>query len=160
MQKPLRYVTACWVIVSVLVFCGYPVFALETEGWIPQIEILTPGMRRTFDITQEQNFPFEFSQFLVLALGHGTLAISLTNTDNKDGYFLILAGVGISAAGIIPVFKWGITKVQFNPKVTIGNELSPYGALWISFWGYSLGDDPESEEDNPPYNYQLQLSMF
>jgi len=152
MNTLLSHVTACGIMLSVVFFSGYQAVALETEGWIPQIEVLTPDTSRTFQIEQAQNFPFDFSQFLILALGHGALNVTLFNTDNKDGNFLILTGMAISPAGILPVFKIAVTNVMLREVVAIGSENYPYGFLWISCGVYSL-------VNAGPYTYTLQLSF-
>jgi len=151
MKKVLSYLIPSWVILSVLVFNCCPTFALETEALLPRIEILIPGMSRTIDITQTYAFPQDFSQFLIVVVGYGGVSISLSKRDT-EGDLLILTGVGISSAGIVPVIKFGRSKVTLTESVEIGNERSPCGLLWLLSWV----DSPENE---PPYSYTLSLGF-
>jgi hypothetical protein len=151
MKKVLRHLTHSWIILSILVFSICPVFAFETEALIPRVEILTPGMTRRIEISQNDNFPQDFSQFLILLVGNGPLSITLSKFDT-EGDLLFLIGLGISFAGIEHVFKFGMTAVTLTKSLEIGNERSPYGLLWILSWV-----DPAV--DNPPYNYTLTLSF-
>jgi len=150
MKKVLIYLAHSWVILSILVFSSCPGFAFETEALMPRIEILAPGMTRTIKITQDYNFPQDFSQFLIVAIGYGPLWITLRG--DTEGDLLILTGVGISSAGIVPVFKFGKTMVTLTESVEIGDERSPYGLLWILSWIYSTVNDP-------PYSCTLSLSF-
>ena len=150
MKKVLSHLVSGFVILSVFIFISWPAFAFETEALMPRIEILTPGMTRTIKITQNYNFPQDFSQILIVAVGYGPLWITLSG--NTEGDLLILTGVGISSAGIVPIFKFGITRVTLTESVEIGDERSPYGLLWISSWVYSFINDP-------PYDYTLTLSF-
>ena len=138
-------------ILSILFFSTNSSFAFKTESLIPRLEIITPGMTRTIEITQNYNFPQDFSQFLILVVGYGGLSITLRKVDT-EGDLLILTGVGVSTAGVIPVFKFGVTEVTLTESVEIGNERSPYGLLWISSWVNSPTNDP-------PYNYTMTLSF-
>ena len=151
MKKVLNNLIAGWVILSILVFISCPAFAFETEALIPQIEILTPGITRTIEITQNYKFPQDFGQFLILVVGYGGISMTLRKVDT-EGDLLILTGVGVSSAGIVPVFKFGITEVTLKEAVEIGNEQSPYGLVWISSW-------VDSSVNDPPYNYTLSLSF-
>ncbi len=137
MKKAMRNLKQFFVILSILLFSSYPALAFETEGFIPQIEIITKGMTRTIEISQSNVFPQNFSQFLLVAVGYGPLKISLAKTD-PEGDFVFLTGVGISSAGIVPVFRFGVTKVTLTESVEIGNERSPYGLLWILSWVSSV----------------------
>ena len=150
MKKVLRHLTHSWIILSILVFISCPAFAFETEALMPRIEILTPGMTRSINISQDYNFPQDFSQFLIVAVGYGPLWITLSG--NTEGDLLVLTGVGISSAGRVPVFKFGKTRVTLTESVEIGDEHSPYGLLWILSWIYSTANDP-------PYSCTLSLSF-
>jgi len=149
-----------WVIIVCFLFLSFsPASASEPEGLIPSIEIITHGMKRSIDISQTQNFPLDFNQHLILALGYGYMSILLSNIDQKDSNFIVLTGVSISSAGIIPFFTSGVTNVVLRTFVDIGEENFPYGLVWFSSWIYSLSDDPASDTDNPPYKYNLTLTL-
>ncbi len=151
MKKVLYLKIACLMILSILVFGNYPVFAFEEEALMPRVEIITPGMTRTIEISQNYSPPQDFGHFLILVLGYGGLSITLRKIDT-EGDILFLTGAGISPAGIAPVFKFGITEVTLREAVEIGNERFPYGLLWILSW-------VDSPVHNPPYHYTLVLSF-
>ena len=137
-------------IISILFFSTNSAFAFETESLMP--EILIPGVIRTIEITQNYKFPQDFSQLMILAIGYGPLVITLYQKEPVEEDFLVLTGVGVSAAGVIPVFKFGITQVVLTASVEIGNERSPYGLVWLSSWVSSSANDP-------PYNYTMTLAF-
>ena len=140
-------------ILSILVFSSNPTFAFETEALVlPRVEILIPGVTRTIEITQDYKFPQDLNQIVILALGYGPLAITLYQKEPIEGGSLVLTGVSVSAAGVIPVLKFGVTQVTLNASVEIGNECSPYGLLWISSWINSSLDDP-------PYSYTMTIGF-
>ncbi len=151
MKKVLSRLTPSLMILSILTFSSYSVSAFETEALMPQIEIITPGMTRTIEITQNYEFPQDFSQFLILVVGYGGLGITLRKVDTV-GDLLMLTGVGVSSAGVVPVFKFGVTKVTLSESVEIGNERSPYGLVWLSSW-------VDSTVNDPPYSYTLTLTF-
>jgi hypothetical protein len=157
MKRVLGCLTCSLMILSVLVFSSNPTFAFETEALVlPRVEILIPGVNRTISITQNYKFPQDFNQIIILAIGYGPLPISMTHIATEgtspEGNILMLTGMGVSAAGVIPVFKFGVTQVTLQATVEIGNERSPYGLLWISSW-------VDSSVNDPPYNYILTLSF-
>ena len=132
MKKIWICVTVCCVILPLSVFIVSPAFTYETEQLqlIPTIEIITRDTNRSITITQNQNL--HISQFLVLAVGYGTLRNELSNNDTTNlGDLLFITGVGISAAGILPVFNFGVTNVTLRENIKIGTESSPYGVAWI-----------------------------
>jgi hypothetical protein len=86
-----------------------------------------------------------------VVLGYGGLSITLRKVDT-EGDLLIMAGVGISPAGIGPVFKFGTTQVTLSEAIEIGSEYSTYGIAWIVSW-------VESPHHTPPYHYTLILSF-
>lgn len=151
MGKVISLLTRRWVILSILVFSNSTTFALETEELIPRIEILTPGMTRTVEITQNYDFPQDFANFLILVVGYGGVSITLRKVDT-EGDLLVLAGLGISSVGIVPVFKFGITEVILTEAVEIGDQRSPYGLLWVVSW-------VDSQMNNTPSHYTLVLSF-
>ena len=158
MKRVLIRLTFSLMVSSILVFSSCPTFAFETEALVlPRVEILIPGVSRTIEISQDYKFPQGFNQLLILAIGYGPLPISMTQTATEEGNLpegniLMLTGMGVSAAGVIPVFKFGVTQATLKATVEIGNENSPYGLLWISSWVNSSVNDP-------PYNYTLTFSF-
>ncbi|KPJ61733.1 MAG: hypothetical protein AMJ42_01065, partial [Deltaproteobacteria bacterium DG_8] len=130
MEKVISLLTCSCIFLSILALSSFPTFALETEALIPHIEILTPGVTRTVEITKIYNFPQDFGHFLILVVGYGGVSITLRKIDT-EGDFLFLAGIGISSVGIVPVFKFGVTEVTLTEAVEIGDQSSPYGLLWI-----------------------------
>ena len=147
---PALLMSSC-VILALLVFSSSPTPAFETNGLIPQIEILTPGTSRTIEITQNYDFPQDSAQVFLLVIGYGGVSITLRKNDT-EGDTLILAGLGISSAGIAPIFKFGITKVTLAEAVEIGSERLPYGLLWVKCW-------VDSSVNDPPYYYTLAFSF-
>ena len=67
---PVLLMSSC-VILALLVFSRSPTSAFETNGLIPQIEILTPGTTRTIEITQDYDFPQDSAQVFLLVIGYG-----------------------------------------------------------------------------------------
>ena len=159
MKKVLGRLTFSLMISSILVFNSNPTFAFETEALVlPGVEILIPGVTRIIEITQDYKFPQDFNQIIILVIGYGPLTINMTPTateeenPTEEGNLLMLTGMGVSAAGVIPVFKFGVTKGFLKASVEIGNERSPYGLLWISSWVNSSVNDP-------PYSYRISLAF-
>jgi len=147
----MGHLTYSWIILCILIFNSSPTFAGEKKSLLPRIEILTPGMTRSIEITQDANFPLDSSQFLVVLLGYSFVTISMYKNDT-EGDLLVLTGVGISSAGIVPFLKFGVTATSLAVSIEIGKESSPYGLLLFSTWI----DEPEDE----PYNrYNLTLSF-
>ncbi len=119
--------------------------ALETTALVPNIEILTPGVTRTITVTQTANFPQDFSPFIVFIIGYGPLKISLSK-DEAVGDRLKMSGVGISPAGVIPLYKSGKAGVNLIVTVEIGNEQYPYGMALFSSWVTgAVIQEPDSE---------------
>jgi hypothetical protein len=139
------------IIVYSMVFIGTPSFAFKPETAIPRVEILTPGMTRTVEITQNYKFPRDYGNFLILILGYGGVSITLRKVDT-EGDTIYLIGAGISSAGIDTIFKFGITEVTLTEAVEIGDQRAPYGLLWISSW-------VDSQATEPPHYYTLVLSF-
>ena len=140
-------------ILSIPLFFSCPTCAFETDAMVlPSVEILIPGVYRVITINQDYKFPQEFNQILILAIGYGPLGINLSPTVTEEGNILMLTGLGISAAGVIPIFKFGLTQGSLTESVEIGNERSPYGLLWILSW-------VDSSVNDPPYSYTISLSF-
>jgi len=152
MKRVLSRLTFSLMVSSVLVFSSCPTFAFETKAIvIPHVEVLIPGVSRRIEITQNYKFPQDFNQILILAIGYGPLGITLSQSE-PTGNILMLTGVSVSAAGVIPVFKFGVTDVSLKASVEIGNERSPYGLLWVSSWINSSLEDP-------PYSYTMMITF-
>ena len=152
MKKAVVHLIAGWGVVAILVFGSCLSFAAETDAIIPAIEIFTPGMTRTMTITQNRAFPLEYHQLLIVLAGYGGVSISVSKNDT-EGDPLILAGLAVSSAGVVPFFKYGVTLVTLREGIEIGSERSTYGLLWIASWvNLSVYD--------PPYNtYTLTLAF-
>ena len=77
--------------------------------------------------------------------------LTLESPEGSVGDLLVLSGIGISRAGLIPFLKWGYTAVSFDVGVQIGNDRFPYGMLLFSCW---------LAEPEAPYNtYDLTISF-
>jgi hypothetical protein len=140
-----------WMLASVLILLSGAAFGQEPLALIPRLETLTPGMTRNIEITQEAPFPQGVSQFVVLLIGSGPASITLESPEGSVGDLLVLSGIGISHAGLIPFFKWGYTEVTFDVGIQIGNDRFPYGMLLFSCW---------LAEPEAPYNtYDLTISF-
>jgi hypothetical protein len=120
--------------------------AFETNALTPHIEVLTPGVTRNLTITQYANFPQDFSPFIVFLIGYGPFNISLLK-DETVGDRLIMNGVGISPAGIVPFYKSGKAGVSLKVSVEIGNERYPYGLVLFSSWISGTVTEPDNTYD-------------
>jgi len=151
MKKVLLTVTLC-----IIIFTAHPLYAFEVKPLaLPRFEILMPGITRTIKIEQQLNYPQDFSQILIMAIGYGGVSISVAKEEgDMVDNMLVLTGLGISSAGIIPFYKFGRTGVILNASIEIGNEGFPFGIIWVSSW-----INPPLPE--PPNNqYTLTLSSF
>ena len=151
MEKVSSHLKHSLVILAILVLSICPTFALETDSLIPRIEILTPGMNRNMTITQDYRYPRDYNQSLLLLIGYGGVSITVSK-GGPEGDLLVLTGIGISSAGIIPFLKFGRTSVSLSEAIEIGDERAPYGLLWFSSW-------LDSPIDDPPYSYSRSLSF-
>jgi hypothetical protein len=151
MKKALSHFAPVWLVLSIQLFSCYPTYAFETEAFIPQIEILTPGMTRKVEITQNYSFPLDFGHFLILVVGYGGVSMTLSKTDT-EGDFIVFTGAGISSAGIAPFLKFGTTSVTLREAVEIGDQWLPYGLLWIVSW-------VDSPAQDLPAHYTLEFSF-
>jgi hypothetical protein len=133
--------------------CSFPyrASAFEPDVALPGFEILVPGTSRTINIVQNDNYPQEMSQFLVMLIGYGIASITVRKTD-MEGDLLVLSGFGISSEGFFPFYKFGKTSVTLTESVEIGSERSPCGLLWIGSW-------VESQANEFPYSYSLILAF-
>jgi hypothetical protein len=135
MRKVILTATLCIAIIAALIFAVCPTLAYETTAVTPRFELLTPGVARSFTITQFNNFPQDFSFFLVLLIGYGPFSIELSSLeDSSEGDLFVISGVGISPAGIRPFLKFGRANVDLSVGIEIGNERNPYGIVWFSSW--------------------------
>jgi hypothetical protein len=130
MRKVFLTATLC-----TLVCIVSPTLAFQPTAIDPHVELLTPGVTRNFTITQFNNFPQDFSFFLVVLIGYGPVSINLSSSAaSTEGDLFVISGLGMSAAGIIPFLKFGRADVNLAVGIEIGNERSPYGLLWFSSW--------------------------
>jgi hypothetical protein len=149
-KKTLSLIKHAGVLLSILVMISGYCFGQEAMALITRLEVLTPGMTRTIPITQESPFPQGVSQFLVLIIGSGPFAISISPEKVAEDNLLVLCGFGVSSAGFFPFFKRGYTDVSFNVGIAIGDERYPYGMVLFSCWL----KDPEE-----PSTYNLTISF-
>jgi hypothetical protein len=151
MKKVLLTVTLC-----IIIFTAYPLCAFEVKPLaLPRFEILMPGKTRTITIEQQLNYPQDFNQILIMAIGYGGVSISIAKEegDTVDN-MLVLTGIGISPAGIIPFYKFGRTGLILDASIEIGNEGFPFGIIWVSSWiNPPLPEPPDNQ-------YMLILSSF
>lgn len=151
MKKVLSLHVIRLIVFFILVSSHAPILAAEQQARTPRVEMITPGMTRTIEISQNDGPLEDMGHFLIGVVGYGALSITLRKIDT-EGDLLFLAGAGMSAQGITPIFKFGITEVTLKEAVEIGNESSPFGLLWILSW-------VDSTVHHPPYYYTLILSF-
>jgi hypothetical protein len=119
--------------------------AFEVNALTPHVEVLTPGVTRNLTITQYADFPQDFSPFIVFLIGYGPFKISLSKAA-AVGDRLVINGLGISPAGVIPFYKSGKADVVLVVSVEIGNERYPYGMVFFSSWiSGNVIQEPDSE---------------
>ena len=151
MKKVILTITLC-----IIIFTASPLGAIELEPLaLPRFEILIPGKTRIIQVEQQLDYPQDFSQILIMAIGYGGVSISVAKEegDTVDN-MLVLTGIGISGAGIIPFYKFGRTGVILNASIEIGNEGFPFGIIWVSSWiNPPLPEPPDNQ-------YTLTLSSF
>lgn len=156
MKKFFLIKTLCIVATTLFILTSYPLYAFEVKPLaLPRFEILMPGKTRTITIEQQLNYPQDFSQILIMALGYGGVSISIAKDEGDTGdNMLVLTGLGISSAGIIPFYKFGRTGVILEASIEIGNEGFPFGMIWFSSWiNPPLPEPPDNQ-------YTLVLSSF
>lgn len=151
MKKILLTVTLCTII-----FSAFPLYAFEVKPLaLPRFEILIPGKTRIIEIEQKLDYPQDFSQILILAIGYGGVSISIRQNDGVtvDNMF-VLTGFGISSAGIIPFYRFGKTEVVLEAAIEVGNERAPFGLIWVASWiNPPLPESPDNQ-------YTLTLSSY
>ena len=146
MKKIFNTLISCMVL-FIFFFSWSPTYAYEINALTPRFEVLIPGVSLNFEITQQYNFPQDFSIFTVALIGYGPVSISLSkelSVEETPGNLLVITGVGISSAGIIPFFKFGRGDVDVDVTVEIGSERSPFGLLLFSSWMTQPADAPDN----------------
>ena len=154
MKKLCSHLKCIGFVAALAVLPFYQASAFETRALVlPRVELITPGMSRTIRITQESRFPQGVNRLVIVALGYGGITITMQQDpdSNLEGDLLMMTGMGMSSAGIVPVFKFGIVDVTLTAAIEIGNMQSPFGIIWLSSWVHSA-------TSNPPYKYQLDLT--
>ena len=135
MKKSCCYFIRLGVIVALVVLSGYQASAFETQALVlPRVELITPGMSRTIHITQDYRFPQGMNQLVIIALGYGGITITMQQDPETahEGDLLMMTGMGISSAGIVPILKSGVVNVTLTAGIEIGNAQSPFGIIWLS----------------------------
>ncbi len=151
MKKLTYYILCCLLALSLLVFKVSSISALETDAiLIPEVEIILPGVERTITIESE-GYPADYSQILVFVLGYGGVDMRVSSNEDQGNY-IVLTGMGISSAGTIPFYKFGPPQVTITETIEIGDERRPFGILWITSWILSW-------EGEPPYSYTLTIKF-
>ena len=120
--------------------------AFEVNALTPHVEVLTPGVTRNLTVTQYADFPQDFSPFIVFLIGYGPFKISLSKAA-AVGDRLVINGLGISPAGIVPFYKSGKADVDLVVSVEIGNERYPYGMVLFSSWISGTVTEPDNTYD-------------
>jgi len=111
------------------------VYAFQPTAIDPHVEVLFPGVARSFTITQYNSFPQDFNFFLVFFIGYGPAKIFLSSfEDETAGNILGINGWAISSAGVFPIIKFGRPSVELDVGVEIGSERNPIGIMWFSSW--------------------------
>ncbi len=112
------------------------VYAFQPTAIAPHIEVLTPGVIREITITQYNNYPQDFSFFLVFLIGYGPAQISMSTLayEETEGHLQVLNGWALSSAGAVPFVKFGRSRVDLAVGVEIGSERYPTGIMWFSSW--------------------------
>ena len=73
---------------------------------------------------------------------------------NTVDNMLVLTGIGISSAGVMPFYKFGRTDVILEAAIQIGYEGAPSGLIWVSSWiNPPLPESPDNQ-------YTLTLSSY
>ena len=123
-------------VLSMLIFTLSPAYAFQPMAISPHVEVLTPGVTRNFTITQYNNFPQDFSFFLVFLIGYGPVQISMSSSEDEtsEGDLLVISGWALSSAGIAPIIKFGRSRVSLVAGAEIGSERYPTGIMWFSSW--------------------------
>ena len=123
-------------VLSMLIFTLSPAYGFQPTAIDPRVEVLTPGVTRDFTITQYNNFPQDFSFFLVFLIGYGPVQISMSSSEDEtsEGDLLVLSGWALSSAGIAPIIKFGRSRVTLVAGAEIGSERYPTGIKWFSSW--------------------------
>ena len=116
---------------------------VEVNALIPHTAVLAPGITRDFTITQYADFPQDFSPFMVFLIGYGPFKMSLSKSE-AVGDRLVITGVSISPAGVVPFCMFGKADVDLVVTVEIGNERCPYGMVLFSSWVSGTVIEPDN----------------
>ena len=148
MKKVLILTVLC-----LTIFTLSPTYGFQPTAIDPKVEVLTPGVRRDFTITQYNNFPQDFTFFLVVLIGYGPVQITMSSSEEEttEGALLVINGWAVSSAGTIPIIKFGRSRVSLVVGVEIGSERYPIGIMWFS----SRIASPVKEE----ITYDLSISF-
>jgi hypothetical protein len=134
MNKSKCLVTNIWFIPLLLLAICPPASSSEIETLATgSIELLIPGTTRNLTVTQENDFPLGVNQMLIFVTGYGGVSITLSKQDT-EGDLLVLSGVALSSARVIPFIRFGRTRVNLNAAIEIGSEGFPFGLIWLSSW--------------------------
>lgn len=153
----MKIVTCCynpttiWLICLALLASSPQLAVAQTGSNLLNAVFMVPGMTRTIDIRQSATFPMGCPQFFIFILGEGTLGISLKK-DDVAGDLLFMFGCAQSPAGIIPIYRVGISKGMIDQIVEIGDGGKRNGFVWL-YCGVAFS------QSVPLYASQLRLSF-
>ncbi len=125
--------------------------AAQTGSGLFNMLVIAPGVTRAIDIRQQRLFPRGCPQFFVIALGSGTLGISVRK-DDVDGDTIFMIGAALSSAGTAPIYRIGLSKGMIDQVVEIGSPEQPCGCVWL-YCGVALS------QNLPSYNCQVRFSL-
>ena len=60
--------------------------------------------------------------------------MSSSEDETSEGDLLIISGWALSSAGIVPIVKFGRSRVSLVAGAEIGSERYPTGIMWFSSW--------------------------
>lgn len=111
---------------------------------------ILPEETKFVDVSVEGTTSQEgFHLLLILVLGEGDIEIGMEKSD-VAGQVVVMTGIAISASGITPIFKTGITKDAISASASIG-----IGGLVIIFSGVVYSPDSIEEEE---YSFEVSLT--
>ncbi len=153
----MKLLTCCYKFTTISLIClallsGSPQSAVaQTVSNLLNAVLMVPGMTRTIDIRQSATFPMGCPQFFIFILGKGTLGISIKK-DDVTGDLLFMFGYAQSPAGLIPIYRVGISKGMIDQIVEIGDGDARNGFVWL-YCGVAFS------QSVPLYASQLRLSF-
>ena len=153
MKNPFKHLKRTGLLLSLFAISSYPAFAFEPHALVlPRVEVIIPGVTRTITVTQDDEYPQGIDQMVIVAIGYGGITIDMTPSETlQEGNLLMLTGVGISSAGIVPVLKFVKTDGTLTASILTGDERLPFGLVWLSSWVNASAYDP-------PYEYELAIT--